>query len=301
MELHDASGAILRGFPVNTETNPNPAPTHQQTVPQVQVVTHSAPQQVSHSVITKPESTVVQTISHPQPPTSSAQGNPANGTQPTAVQSNPTEQTIVSSQQVASAAPSNPSGKKARMPGTKECPSCHGIIAAAVAKCPKCSHVFREKKVKIKRSGKRGKKNCPKCNYENPSACSTCKNCKYVFRLKLMDRYKQMRPRQANDSVAAAAAAAAHAAANMGHGSHGAVAAVGTVPLPAGVATFAAAPITPGQMHQAHVMPPLTQALTQHSGIALHHNQHTVHPSSMSQIQPMTQTGMHPHQAHPQL
>lgn len=87
--------------------------------------------------------------------------------------------------------------KPQRLPGTKQCPTCSGIIAAAVAKCPKCGHVFREKKQKPKRSGKRGKKNCPKCKKENPSACSSCKTpgCGHVFRLKLMDRYKTMRPR----------------------------------------------------------------------------------------------------------
>lgn len=85
------------------------------------------------------------------------------------------------------------SKKSSRMPGTKQCPSCRNTIAAAVAKCPKCPHIFREKKEKVKRSGKRGKKNCPKCKYENPSACSSCKQCQHIFRLKLMDKYKTMR------------------------------------------------------------------------------------------------------------
>lgn len=166
------------------------------------------------------------------------------------------------------------SKKPARMPGTKQCPSCQNTIAAAVAKCPKCPHVFREKKEKVKRSGKRGKKNCPKCQFENPSACSSCKNCKHVFRLKLMDRYKAMRPRQPSETAAAAAAAAAHAAANMAHATHAGITAVSTVPLPAGVATY------PNQM---------AQSMAQ-----------SIHPGHMGLMQPVgpTLSIAHPHQVH---
>lgn len=83
--------------------------------------------------------------------------------------------------------------KVSRLPGTKVCPQCDSTIAAALAKCSKCTHVFREKKEKVKRSGKRGKKTCPKCGHENPSACSSCKGCSHVFRLKLMDKYRHLR------------------------------------------------------------------------------------------------------------
>ena len=85
--------------------------------------------------------------------------------------------------------PSEP--KKKRQPGTKICPSCNSTIAAALAKCNKCTHVFREKKEKIKRSGKRGKKVCPTCSHENPSACSQCQNCKHIFRLKMIEKYRR--------------------------------------------------------------------------------------------------------------
>lgn len=89
--------------------------------------------------------------------------------------------------------------KTSRLPGTKVCPECDSTIAAALAKCSKCTHTFREKKEKVKRSGKRGKKTCPKCGHENPSACSSCKGCSHIFRLKLMDKYRQLRgPRDGN-------------------------------------------------------------------------------------------------------
>lgn len=187
--------------------------------------------------------------------------------------------------------------KAPRMPGTKQCPSCQNTIAAAVAKCPKCPHVFREKKEKVKRSGKRGKKNCPKCNFENPSACSSCKQCKHVFRLKLMDKYKAMRPRQPSESVAAAAAAAAHAAANM-HGQHTAVTAVSTVPMPAAVPGY---PTQLSQaMHPQHGMT-VIQPVGQHS-MALQPGGHTLHPGTMPQIHQMPPHAMqHHHQSHPPL
>mmetsp|Transcript_17048 Transcript_17048/g.37067 ORF Transcript_17048/g.37067 Transcript_17048/m.37067 type:complete len:162 (-) Transcript_17048:4-489(-) len=80
---------------------------------------------------------------------------------------------------------------RTRTPGTKLCPQCHSMIAAARAKCPHCSFVFRERKVKPPRSGKRGKKLCPKCGFENPAATSRCKSCHYVFRLKIQERFKR--------------------------------------------------------------------------------------------------------------
>lgn len=196
------------------------------------------------------------------------------------------------------------SKKSNRMPGTKQCPSCQNTIAAAVAKCPKCPHVFREKKEKVKRSGKRGKKNCPKCSYENPSACSSCKQCKHVFRLKLMDKYKAMRPipRQVSDTTVAAAAAAAQVAASHLHAQHANVP-VSTVPMPAGVPSYGN-PL--GQvMHAAataaaHGMP-VMQPMAQHT-MALPPHSHSLHPASMAQMhQQMPQHPMQPHQTHPQL
>ncbi|PXF39945.1 hypothetical protein BWQ96_10346 [Gracilariopsis chorda] len=188
--------------------------------------------------------------------------------------------------------------KPARMPGTKQCPTCHSTIAAALAKCTKCQHVFREKKEKVKRSGKRGKKNCPKCSFENPSACSSCKQCKYVFRLKLMERYKQMRPRQnAATAAAAAAAAAAHVTSSLPLVQSSNALAVTTVPLPAGVASY------PGHIapaiaspHSVAVLPPFSQ-----NQITIHPHTHNVHTSGVSQVHPIPQHPVQHHQPHPQL
>mmetsp|Transcript_8899 Transcript_8899/g.16044 ORF Transcript_8899/g.16044 Transcript_8899/m.16044 type:complete len:162 (-) Transcript_8899:944-1429(-) len=80
---------------------------------------------------------------------------------------------------------------RSRTPGTKACPDCRSVIAAARAKCQHCQHVFRERKVKAPRSGKRGKKLCPKCSYENPAASSSCKSCSFVFRLKIQEKFKR--------------------------------------------------------------------------------------------------------------
>lgn len=190
------------------------------------------------------------------------------------------------------AASTTPSKKTVRMPGTKQCPSCQSTIAAAVAKCPQCPHIFREKKEKVKRSGKRGKKNCPKCTFENPSACSSCKRCKYVFRLKLMDKYR-IRSRPTTDSAAAAAAAAAHAVANMVHGTS-AVSAVATVPLPAGVAAYPNQ-IAPGLHPHVNIMPPLPNQ----GGLTLHG--HNVHAASMGQMHPLPQHALPHPPHHPQL
>lgn len=187
------------------------------------------------------------------------------------------------------------SKKSGRIPGTKQCPSCQNTIAAAVASCPKCSHVFREKKEKIKRSGKRGKKNCPKCKYENPSACSSCKNCNHVFRLKLMDKYKAMRPRQSNDTAVAAAAAAAHAAANIANEQHPAASAVSTVPMPAGVVAY------PNQfsqaMHESNA-PTVIPVSLSHS-MNMHPHTRVVHNTDGPQVHSLPQHSMQPH-THPQ-
>lgn len=217
--------------------------------------------------------------------------------------------------------------KSTRMPGTKHCPTCQNTIAAAVAKCPKCPHVFREKKEKVKRSGKRGKKNCPKCNYENPSACSSCKQCKYVFRLKLMDKYKAMRPARAiNESAAAAAVhaavnlhsqqqAAALAAAAAGHQMPN----IGTMAMPNSVGvsgvgvsgvnvnTSQYAPNQIGQaMHAAaaaaHGVPVMTPMAVAHT-IGLPQQSHPLHAASMAQLQhQIPQHSMQAqHQGHPQM
>lgn len=211
--------------------------------------------------------------------------------------------------------------KSARMPGTKQCPTCRNTIAAAVARCPKCPHVFREKKEKVKRSGKRGKKNCPKCKFENPSACSSCKQCKYIFRLKLMEKYKTMRPsRQGSETSAAAAAAAAVAAAQAAgqaqtsmHAQHpgvpgaihgaipvGVSGGVGTMPIPASVSAF------PSQLSQAmHMVPPpgmSVMAPMPTPSLALPAQSHSLHATNMAQMQhQIPQHPMQPHQTHPQL
>eukprot|EP00178_Gracilaria_changii_P020895 TRINITY_DN613_c0_g1_i1.p1 TRINITY_DN613_c0_g1~~TRINITY_DN613_c0_g1_i1.p1 ORF type:complete len:536 (-),score=88.25 TRINITY_DN613_c0_g1_i1:5263-6870(-) len=185
--------------------------------------------------------------------------------------------------------------KPARMPGTKQCPSCHSIIAAALAKCTKCGHVFREKKEKVKRSGKRGKKNCPKCNFENPSACSSCKKCKYVFRLKLIEKYKRMRPRATTETPGAAQAVGASLGLPQVQSSN--APAVTTVPLPAGVASFPA-PIAP-VLHPGHavsVIPPFSQ-----HQITIHPHTHNVHSTGMSQVHPIPQHPVQHHQPHQQL
>lgn len=174
--------------------------------------------------------------------------------------------------------PSTSVKKPVRMPGTKQCPSCHSMIAAAVAKCPKCPHVFREKKEKVKRSGKRGKKNCPKCRFENPSACSSCKKCQHVFRLKLMDKYKAMRPRHTSEAALAAAAAAAHAAANVANEQHTALTAVSAVPLPAGVAAYPNQISRPICQSTIAVIP----SLAQHS-MTNHPRTHDVQNTAVSQ------------------
>lgn len=300
MELHDATGAILREFPVNAEANSATHQTHisgQSSLP----MSHAPPQQQNpqHPADAKHEPAPVQTNQqapsagnhsqhpHPQAPPPNTQNAATSQLTATTDAQGATQPSIANSADAVNK-------KSSRMPGTKQCPSCHNTIAAAVAKCPKCPHIFREKKEKVKRSGKRGKKNCPKCNFENPSACSSCKNCKHVFRLKLIDKYKAMRPRSNNESAVAAAAAAAHAAANMAHPAHGGVTAVATVPLPAGVAAF---PHPIGtQIHQGQVIPPLSQ----HS-IGMHPQQHSVHPTAVAQMHSMPQAGMHPHQTHPQL
>jgi len=85
--------------------------------------------------------------------------------------------------------------KRGRTPGTKvlrRCPECTNQIPAALSKCPHCNKIFREKKQKGTRSGKRGKKICPKCQFENPAATSTCKNCPHVFRLKITEKYNNI-------------------------------------------------------------------------------------------------------------
>eukprot|EP00172_Hildenbrandia_rubra_P001058 Plantae.Rhodophyta-Hildenbrandia_rubra.ctg16338.p1 GENE.Plantae.Rhodophyta-Hildenbrandia_rubra.ctg16338~~Plantae.Rhodophyta-Hildenbrandia_rubra.ctg16338.p1 ORF type:complete len:395 (-),score=92.23 Plantae.Rhodophyta-Hildenbrandia_rubra.ctg16338:583-1767(-) len=104
--------------------------------------------------------------------------------------------------------------KKKRQPGTKLCPTCSSTIAAALAKCQKCGHVFREKKEKVKRSGKRGKKVCPTCSHENPSACSQCQNCKHIFRLKMIEKYRR-HPASAGQTAIHTPQAAAQATQQM--------------------------------------------------------------------------------------
>lgn len=294
MELHDASGTVLQQYPLNGEGD---AQQQQQQGQQQQ-------QQVAAQQ-GKQEHQVQQTEQHEgqQSQANPNQGQPQTGanTAATAGGSNVGSAAVVvtpGEQQAGASGQATVPKKPTRMPGTKQCPTCHNTIAAAVAKCPKCPHVFREKKEKVKRSGKRGKKNCPKCQYENPSACSSCKKCKYVFRLKLMDKYKAMRPRQqSNESAAAAAAAAALAAANMAHASQSAVTAVSTVPLPAGVATY---PNQMGQqMHPGHAGVQVISPLPQHP-IAMHQHGHNVHSTGVP-MHPMPQHSMHPHQPHPQL
>lgn len=293
MELHDASGTVLQQYPLNGEGDSQQQQQQGQQQQQVPVPQGKQEHQVQQADQQQPQQSQIN-----QNP---GQQQTAANTTATAGASNPGSGAGAGpsgEQQVgASGQPAVPK-KPTRMPGTKQCPTCHNTIAAAVAKCPKCPHVFREKKEKVKRSGKRGKKNCPKCQYENPSACSSCKSCKYVFRLKLMDKYKAMRPhQQSNESAAAAAAAAAHAAANMAHASQSAVTAVSTVPLPAGVATY---PNQMGQqMHPGHAGVQVISSLPQHP-IAMHQHGHNVHSTSVP-MHPMPQHSMHPHQPHPQL
>ncbi len=207
--------------------------------------------------------------------------------------------------------------KTQRLPGTKQCPSCQGTIAAAVAKCPKCGHVFRAKKEKPKRSGKRGKKNCPKCGYENPSACSTCRKCGYVFRLKLMDRYKQMRPRPNNTAnPAISAAARAHVATMSSQGMRQSA----PMPAPAPLAT-AAVPVggqdvihyhTPNATSQAQAMSqgfPVASAVTTIAAAPVQQvhmptTQVSVvqhHAGMIPQAQTGIQSNIHPHQPHPSI
>ncbi|KAI0567488.1 hypothetical protein FGB62_2g340 [Gracilaria domingensis] len=190
--------------------------------------------------------------------------------------------------------------KPARMPGTKQCPACHSTIAAALAKCVKCPHVFREKKEKVKRSGKRGKKNCPKCNFENPSACSSCKKCNHIFRLKLIEKYKQMRPRATGATSSAAMAVRAQtvtASLGLPQVQSSNAPAVSTVPLPAGVASFPGS-ITPA-IHASHavsVIPPFSQ-----HQITIHPHTHNVHSTGVSQVHPIPQHPVQQHQPHQQL
>lgn len=198
--------------------------------------------------------------------------------------------------------------KPTRMPGTKQCPSCQGTIAAAVAKCPKCDHVFRAKKEKPKRSGKRGKKNCPKCQFENPSACSTCKSCKYVFRLKLMDRYKQMRPR-ANEPTATTAAGAIVVVSSMGApqaptAAPPVISTSGSLPMPSGVQqyhpqiqTHVSQPMHP--THPAHGAAPAATTVIPPLSVAMHHTAqpHNVH-TNVQGLHQMPQHPMQPHQPH---
>lgn len=294
MELHDATGALLQNYNVNGDSD-NP---QQEVQPQDQrqdTQAQQSQQQVHQELQTvtpqegKPAQSNLQTQARQAQAPQSAQtgtGQASTGT------GSASAGNAAGTQNRQQTAPKKPT----RMPGTKQCPSCQNTIAAAVAKCPKCPHVFREKKEKVKRSGKRGKKNCPKCNFENPSACSSCKSCKHVFRLKLMDKYKAMRPRQANESAAAAAAAAAHAAANMAHGTT-AVSAVATVPLPAGVAAYPNQ-INP-QMHPTHV--PIMPTMPGQTPIAMHQHTHNVHSAGMPQMHPMPQHPMQHQQQHPQL
>ncbi len=267
---------------------------------------------------------VGQTVSHGVPQTSSAlgtqiaqnlnasQGMPQHVTQngPQTLHTAVTDSNQTVRVQAATGAPASSSGapsqpqplaevpkelrKPSRMPGTKQCPSCQGTIAAAVAKCPKCDHVFRPKKDKPKRSGKRGKKNCPKCSFENPSACSSCKNCKYVFRLKLMDRYKQMRPRTSEN--AATSAAVAHAATLHVQTQATAPQTISStsLPMPSGVQQYQISQ----PMHPAHAaIPPLPQ-----HAMSMHHvPQHNVHQTNVQGLHPLPQHQLHPHQQHPQL
>lgn len=193
--------------------------------------------------------------------------------------------------------------KSTRMPGTKQCPSCRNTIAAAVAKCPKCPHVFREKKEKVKRSGKRGKKNCPKCKFENPSACSSCKQCKYIFRLKLMDKYKAMRPaRQPNDSAAASFhGQQTNVTGAMAGNVPGSVSgSMTTVPIPPGVSSYSNQFSQAMHAAAAHGMP-VMQSMAPHT-IALPPQSHSIHPTNIAQMQQqLPQHPMQPHQSHPQL
>lgn len=289
MDIHDASGALLHQLAVSGEPDsvqqqsqqPEHAPQNQHLIQN-----HHPSQQTPQDPVQVATAEVAQQQQQSQQP-------PPPQQQPSASVLKPVPQTAPP----AISSPMSNQRKPSRMPGTKQCPSCQNTIAAALAKCPKCPHVFREKKEKVKRSGKRGKKNCPKCTFENPSACSSCKNCKYVFRLKLMDKYKQMRPRQTSDTAAAAAAAAAHAAANM-TGQHAGVTAVSTVPMQAGVASYPNAVAQPG--HPAHaavsVMPPLGQ----HPMSAYPHP-HNVHATGVPQMHTMPHNTMPHHQTHPQL
>lgn len=271
MDLHDATGTILPDYStVNDQTAAATAAVAAQHV-QTGQPSHQH-HQAAQSAKQEPKQEVVTIPHHPNHSSAMKVSLGSSSHQPgTSAQSGPMA-SLINTAPVPTTMQTPVRKKPTRMPGTKQCPSCGATIAAAVAKCPKCHHVFREKKEKIKRSGKRGKKNCPKCGYENPSACSQCKRCKYVFRLKLIDKYKAMRPRQTSDQAAAEAAAAAHAAANIGQGANGeGVQAVSTVPVHPGVATF---PNPIAHPLHSHSIPPL-----QHP-IALS-QQHSVHSTSM--------------------
>lgn len=295
MELHDTTGVILQQFAAASDGDVPGVP---QSVGQT--VAHGVAQGASPLGTQALSQGVAQSVS--QPMAQHVQQNGSQGMQQTVQsgghaqrvqpQSGATGQTVMGGSSQGQSA-TEPQKKSTRMPGTKQCPTCQGTIAAAVAKCPKCEHVFRAKKEKPKRSGKRGKKNCPKCSFENPSACSSCKNCKHVFRLKLMDRYKQMRPRP-NDAVATAA----HAALAQPQGAPGAPPQMSStsVPMPAGVTQYHAQINQP--MHPAHsAIPPLSQ-----HPMSMHHvSPHNVHPSTVQAMHPMPQHPMHQHQSHPPL
>lgn len=300
MDLHDTTGSILTPFGNTTETEvpgvgqsvgqtvPHPLPQssaalNNQQLGQTLNVSQSMPQQVVQNGPQVLHSTV-------------AEGNQQSVRVQTSTGAPATANVPVTSQTQALPEVSKELRKATRMPGTKQCPTCQGTIAAAVAKCPKCDHVFRPKKDKPKRSGKRGKKNCPKCQYENPSACSSCKQCKYVFRLKLMDRYKQMRPRT-NENVATAGSAAVAHVASMGHSQAQPPQAISstTLPMPSGVQQYTQ---ISQPMHPQHpAIPPMPQ-----HGMSMHHvAQHNVHQQNVQGLHPLPQHQLHPHQQHPPL
>lgn len=251
MELHDTSGGILASF--GNAADDGVQQSVGQTVPGAQ---GALPIGLSQGLATAPAAPVrVETNTGAPAAPGPAAGDAAGS---------------VPAPQPAALAPPKEMRKQPRMPGTKQCPSCQATIAAAVAKCPKCAHVFRPKKDKPKRSGKRGKKNCPKCAHENPSACSSCKKCGYVFRLKLMDRYKQMRPRASVAGNPAVAAAAAHAVAMGAATTPAASVATTSLPMPSGVQQYTIAQGA-GMGGHPHAIPPLAQhGVTMHQ-LPAHH------------------------------
>lgn len=301
MDLHD-TGSLLHQFASENDVAPSVVPN----VPQSHSASPLAPHTMNHAVSQGLAPNVVQ-MGH-QVSTNGPQGlqqsvgggHPASD--PISVHQ-PLGEGSAKPQGVAkneSSLPVDSVKKPTRMPGTKQCPSCRGTIAAAVAKCPRCEHVFRAKKEKQKRSGKRGKKNCPKCGHENPSACSSCKDCKHVFRLKLMDRYKQIRNRS-GAAHASAGIPTVHTASTLGGQPppppmNQQVVAPSSVPMQPGVTTYHAPIAQP--LHPVHsAIPPLVQ----HT-MGMHHvATHNVHPPTVQQMHPMPQHPMHQHPTHPQL